>query len=51
MEYRVKLHSQRPVSLTFFIISTFALALDSFADLPYLLLRSALHYKSIPLYS
>lgn len=52
VEYRVKLHqAQRPVSLTLFLISTFAFTLDTVTTLPYLLFRSALNYKTIPLYS
>lgn len=52
VEYRVKIHqTQRPVSLTLFLISTFAFTLDTVTTLPYLLFRSALNHKAIPLYS
>uniref|UniRef100_A0A3Q4FY31 CD226 molecule n=1 Tax=Neolamprologus brichardi TaxID=32507 RepID=A0A3Q4FY31_NEOBR len=51
-EYRVKLHpSQRQVGIATFILSTLLFTLDTFKALPYLLIRLALNYKTITLYS
>nr|XP_054607098.1 CD226 antigen isoform X3 [Nothobranchius furzeri] len=51
-EYRVKLHpSNRQVDVGLFIVSTLVFTLDSFKALPYLLMRHALNYRPIKLYS
>uniref|UniRef100_A0A3Q0QQ43 CD226 molecule n=1 Tax=Amphilophus citrinellus TaxID=61819 RepID=A0A3Q0QQ43_AMPCI len=51
-EYRVKLHpSQGQVGIASFILSTLLFTLDTFKVLPYLLIRLALNYKAITLYS